>query len=209
MESLSKTLRSNLENDIKKAREIAEAGAKIALQQMGVDAATALPHLTGDQLELRRKMRAHARQLGDKRDPQKETQEITRLTEEVAYEHWHRMLFSRFLAENDLLMYPDPNDPVSISIEDCKELAADEGARNEWELAARFASQMLPQIFRADSPAFQLSLPPEHQQRLEHLLAAMSSEVFKASDSLGWVYQFWQAKRKKEVNNPRGKPTRH
>jgi hypothetical protein len=204
MESLSKTLRSKLENDIKKAREIAEAGAKIALQQMGVDAATALPHLTGDQLELRRKMRAHARQLGDKRDPKKETQEITRLTEEVAYEHWHRMLFSRFLAENDLLMYPDPNDPVSISIEDCKELAADEGARNEWELAARFASQMLPQIFRADSPAFQLSLPPEYQQKLEHLLAAMSHEVFTATDSLGWVYQFWQAKRKDQINQDGG-----
>lgn len=204
MESLSKTLRSNLESDIKKAREIAEEGAKIALQQMGVDAATALPHLTGDQLELRRKMRAHARQLGDKRDPQKETQEITRLTEEVAYEHWHRMLFSRFLAENELLMYPDHNDPVSISIEDCKELAPDEGARNEWELAARFASQMLPQIFRADSPAFQLSLPPEYQQKLEQLLAGMSHEVFTATDSLGWVYQFWQAKRKDQINQDGG-----
>lgn len=204
MESLSKTLRSNLENDIKKAREIAEEGAKIALKQMGVDAATALPHLSGDQLELRRKMRAHARQLGDKRDPQKETQEITRLTEEVAYEHWHRMLFSRFLAENEVLMYPDPNDPVPVSIEDCKELAADEGARNEWELAARFASQMLPQIFRADSPAFQLNLPPEYQQKLEKLLAGMANEVFTASDSLGWVYQFWQAKRKYQINQDGG-----
>lgn len=204
MPSLSKTLRSNLENDIKKAREIAEEGAAIALKQMGVNAATALPHLTGDQLELRRKMRAHARQLGDKRDPLKETQEITRLTEEVAYEHWHRMLFSRFLAENDLLMYPDPDAPVAITIEDCKELAADEGARNEWELAARFASQMLPQIFRADSPAFQLNLPPEHQQKLEHLLAGMSNEVFTATDSLGWVYQFWQAKRKDQINQDGG-----
>lgn len=204
MPSLSKTLRSNLETDIKKAREIAEEGAKIALRQMGVDAASALPHLTGDQLELRRKMRAHARQLGDKRDPLKETQEITRLTEEVAYEHWHRMLFSRFLAENDLLMYPDPDAPVAITIEDCKELAADEGARNEWELAARFASQMLPQIFRADSPAFQLNLPPEHQQKLEHLLAGMSNEVFTATDSLGWVYQFWQAKRKDQINQDGG-----
>ncbi|WP_447361525.1 Eco57I restriction-modification methylase domain-containing protein [Burkholderia vietnamiensis] len=35
---------------------------------------------------------------------------------------------------------------------------------------------------------------------MERLLAALPNEVFKASDSLGWVYQFWQAKRKDEVN---------
>ena len=35
---------------------------------------------------------------------------------------------------------------------------------------------------------------------MERLLAALPTEVFKASDSLGWVYQFWQAKRKDEVN---------
>jgi len=31
-------------------------------------------------------------------------------------------------------------------------------------------------------------------------LAELPVEVFQASDSLGWVYQFWQAKRKDEVN---------
>ncbi len=59
---------------------------------------------------------------------------------------------------------------------------------------------MLPQIFRPDSPVFQLALPPEHQQKLERLLADLPQEVFHASDSLGWVYQFWQAKRKDAVN---------
>jgi hypothetical protein len=37
-------------------------------------------------------------------------------------------------------------------------------------------------------------------QPLETLLASLPPEVFTASDSLGWVYQFWQAKRKDEVN---------
>ena len=32
------------------------------------------------------------------------------------------------------------------------------------------------------------------------MLANLPREVFTASDSLGWVYQFWQAKRKDEVN---------
>ncbi len=125
---------------------------------------------------------------------------MDRLIEEVAYEHWHRMLFARFLAENNLLMYPDPDDPVAVTLEECEDLAADEGAANGWELAARFAARMLPQIFRLDSPVFQLILPPEYQQKLEHLVADLSPDVFTASDSLGWVYQFWQAKKKDEVN---------
>src|SRR5690606_41594323 len=37
------------------------------------------------------------------------------------------------------------------------------------------------------SPVFELSFAPEHQRELEQLLAALPAEVFKASDSLGWV----------------------
>ena len=125
---------------------------------------------------------------------------MDRLIEEVGYEHWHRMLFARFLAENNLLMYPDSKAPVPVSLEECEELAANKGLRNGWELAANFAANMLPQIFRPDSPVFQLVLPPEYQQKLEKLLGDLPPQVFTASDSLGWVYQFWQAKRKEEVN---------
>ncbi|NQT69480.1 MAG: N-6 DNA methylase, partial [Desulfobacteraceae bacterium] len=146
------------------------------------------------------RLRARGRQLGDQRDPQKGSQGIERLVREMAYEHWHRMLFARFLAENNLLMYPDPDDPVAVTLEECEDLAADEGASNGWELASRFAARMLPQIFRPDSPVFQLVLPPEHQQKLEGLVAELPQAVFTASDSLGWVYQFWQAKKKDEIN---------
>jgi hypothetical protein len=120
--------------------------------------------------------------------------------EEVAYQHWHRMLFSRFLAENGLLMYPEGTTYVAVTLDECEDLAQEEGATNGWELASRFAARMLPQIFRPDSPVFRLVLPPEHQHRLERLVADLPVEVFLASDSLGWVYQFWQAKRKEEVN---------
>ena len=200
MHPLDKTLRKQLENTVKKARVVAEKAAYSALEQLGVGAAIAFTHLSEDEKKLRRQLRVHGRQLGDKRDPQKETQEVVRLAEEVAYEHWHRMLFARFLAENNLLMYPDPIDPVPVTLEECEDLAADEGAKNGWELAARYAGEMLPQIFRLDSPAFTLTLPPEHQQALEKLLTDLPVETFQASDSLGWVYQFWQAKRKDEVN---------
>lgn len=200
MQALEKALRNELERTVKEARDIAEAAARAALEQLGVGEAKPFKHLSAEDLELRRKLRIHGRQLGDARNATTEVQEIDRLVEEVAYEHWHRMLFARFLAENNLLMYPDPADPVAVTLEECEDLAADEGAKNGWELASRFASKMLPQIFRPDSPVFHLTLPPEHQQKLERLVSGLSPAVFTASDSLGWVYQFWQAKRKDEVN---------
>jgi hypothetical protein len=199
MQPLEKQLRSKLENTVKEARDIAETGAVAALQQLGVGLKEADAHLSEVEKDLRRRLRAHGRQLGDARRPEG-TQDVICLMEEVAYEHWHRMLFARFLAENDLLMYPDPDGPVAVSLEECEEMAADEGARNGWELAARYASKMLPQIFRPDSPSFELELPPEYQRKLENLLAGLAVEVFQASDALGWVYQFWQTKRKDEVN---------
>ena len=199
MQPLEKSLRNQLERAIKEARDIAEEAAKASLNQLGVREAAPFTHLSESERELRRKLRAHGRQLGNGRKATGE-QELDRLIEEVAYEHWHRMLFARFLAENNLLMYPDPDDPVAVTLEECEDLAADEGAANGWELAARYATRMLPQIFRLDSPVFQLTLPPEHQQKLEKLVTELPEEVFAASDSLGWVYQFWQAKRKEEVN---------
>lgn len=177
---------------------------------MGESSAPA--HLTEEQRELRRRLRLHGRQLGDTffpsppgrgaggeggaRSEGSRAQDIRRLVWEVAYEHWHRMLFARFLAENHLLMHPDG---VAVSLADCDELAKDEGAADGWELAGRYAARMLPQVFRKDAPALQLRLAPEHQRELAKLVSGLDPDTFRASDSLGWVYQFWQAKRKDEV----------
>ncbi len=200
MQPLDKTLRNRLERTVRAARDVAEDAARAAMEQFGVGDAAPFAHLSEPDRELRRRLRLHGRQLGDLRHTKTKTQEIDRLIEKVAFEHWHRMLFARFLAENDLLMYPDPEAPVAVTLEECEDLAADEGAANGWELAARFAARMLPQVFRLDSPVYQLVLPPEHEQRLERLVADLPPEVFIASDSLGWVYQFWQAKKKDDVN---------
>ena len=199
MQPLDKTLRNRLERTIKNARDVVEEAAKVALEQLGVGESTPYLHLKESDRGLRRRLRVHGRQLGDRRKPNGE-QATERLIEKAAYEHWHRMLFARFLAENNLLMYPNPDIPVAVTLEECEDLAAEEGAGNGWELAARFASRMLPQIFRLDSPVFQLVFPPEHQQKLEHLVADLPLDVFTASDSLGWVYQFWQAKKKDQIN---------
>ena len=118
MQPLEKSLRNNLEKTVKEARDIAEDAARVALEQLGVGEPAPYKHLNEDQRQLRRKLRVHGRQIGDTLNGGK-IQTIDRLIEEVAYEHWHRMLFARFLAENDLLMYPDLDDSVAVSLEEC------------------------------------------------------------------------------------------
>ena len=113
MHALERSLRGKLESAVKRARTLAEAGARAALDELGVAEASAPPHLTEDRRELRKRLRAHGRQLGDSLNGGA-VQTMDRLVEEVAYEHWHRMLFARFLAENQLLMYPDPSGPVAV-----------------------------------------------------------------------------------------------
>ena len=195
MQPLERSLRSQLERTIREAREIAESAAWAVLEHLGVNSPEPLPHLSQSSRDLRRRLRLHGRQLGDSLNGASE-QTMERLVDEVAYEHWHRMLFARFLAENNLLIY----DGVSVTLDECGELAAGRGLKNAWELAATLASEMLPQIFRAKSVVFDLPFSAEYQGRLERLVADLPKEVFLASDALGWVYQFWQAKRKDEIN---------
>lgn len=196
MPTLDRTLRGDLKTCIEKARRVAEAGALDALKELGVEDKDAPKHLTPERQALRKRLRAHARQLGDKRDSAAGTQTVGRLKGEIAYAHWHRMLFARFLAENDLLI--EPTSGLAITLDDVKELAAG----GDWlELASDYAERMLPQIFAKDNPALAVALPVNVRSELEDLLKALPPDVFKADDSLGWVYQFWQAEQKKRIND--------
>jgi hypothetical protein len=197
MAPLPVDLRNQLARAIQEARREGEAGARNALQSLAVHLGKAHDSMNATARSLRGRLRAHGKQLGDVRDPAKDTQQIDRLAHEVAYEHWHRMLFARFLAENNLLI--EPTHGVAISMEECEELAREQGA-NPWALAASFAQLMLPKIFRVDDPALDVQLPPETRLALERILQTLPSLVFTADDSLGWTYQFWQAEKKDEVN---------
>lgn len=201
MKALDKDLRSALEKAVKAARTVAETAAHAAVDQLGVGHDKPEAFLSDAEKALRNRLRTHGKQLGDARDskstnPTYGKQEVGHLVQEVAYEHWHRMLFARFLADNNLLMY----DGVAVTIEECDELAPDEGAKSGWELAGKLAARMLPQVFKPGSPVFELTFAPEHQRELERLLKDLPDAVFKASDSLGWVYQFWQADNKERIN---------
>lgn len=196
-QALEKTLRSVLERTVIKARDITEQAVREAIERLGTGEVTAPGYLTEAETKLRVQLRAHGRHLGDVKLENGE-QEIDLLISEAAYEHWHRMLFARFLEQNSLLMY---DASTHVTLEECGELAADEGFANGWAYASHLASKMLPQVFRQDSAVLQIELTLEHVRKLEQLIEALDPETFQAQDSLGWVYQFWQTKRKQQVND--------
>lgn len=194
MRALSSALRKQLETSVLAARRAAESASRASVESLGVFADRRPEHLDAKQAALRNGLRAKWRQLGGDRDL---------LVAECAYEQWHRLLFARFLAENSLLLHPQYKAPVTLA--DCEELAAGLGEPDAWSVAARFAAEILPGIFRLDDPCVRLRLAPEGRHALKQILDALPAETFAADDALGWVYQFWQKDKKDEVNASGGK----
>ena len=194
MPSISPELRKQLENAIPNVRSKAEAAADVVLDALAVNRAEPHATLGTDQRRLRNLLRARGRALGGG----VLADGLAGLKEEIAYEQWHRMVFARFLAENNLLMHPTEN--IAVSLQDCADLAAEEGELNAWTLAARYAGVMLPGIFRSEDPAGLVRFAPEGRIQLESILTNMPAAIFGADDALGWMYQFWQKNKKDEVN---------
>ena len=199
MPALPSPLRRQLENAVRRARKIAESGARKSLEALAIHEPDPYSHMDEAQRRLRRRLRAQAKQLGDgESQTRRGSYEIRALVEKTAYDQWHRLLFARFLLENNLLISPDHG--VSVSLEDCEELAPSLGLKDAWSVAARFAAVELPEIFRADDPAGAVDLPVEDRNQLIAIVTDLPTDVFTANDSLGWCYQFWQAERKDQVN---------
>jgi len=199
MPALATPLRRDLEKTVVAARVAAEDGARAALDVLAFDGEGGPAGASGETRELRAALRARARILGEGTGEEAVVRGKPLLVEEIAYEAWHRLLFARFLAENHLLRHPE-NEGVSVSLADCAEIAAGERGADQWEVAARFAAAMLPGLLRAEDQAVQVRLPREYGLALEGLIANLDEAVFVSDDGLGWVYQFWQAKKKEEVN---------
>jgi len=190
--ALSSPLRKQLESSVLAARRAAESASRAAVAGLGVFHCEKPGHLDAERAALRNGLRQKWRQLGG------DEQAKDLLVAECAYEQWHRLLFARFLAENGLLLHPLYKAPVTLG--DCDELAAELGEPDGWSVAARFAAEILPGIFRLDDPCVRLRLAPEGRYALEQILDGLPAEVFAADDALGWVYQFWQKEKKDEVN---------
>jgi hypothetical protein len=200
MPSLSRDLRNQLARVTLEARELAEKACRAALENLAVHEKEYRGHMSVERRQLRNRLRARGRALGDRLDQAKGTQEIKRLAEDAAYENWHRLLFTRFLAENNLLHTSKEHGQVPVTLIECEELAPELGAKDGFDLACRFAGEILPGVFRRDDPVFEVQLAQRDVAEMRRLLDTLPAEVFTADDALGWTYQFWQARRKDEVN---------
>lgn len=189
--------RRHLDGVVQRARTVAEQAAADALRALAVAETSRPPYLNDDDNSLRLALRGKARQLGD--HTARSGAALTNLMREVAYEQWHRLLFARFLEVNGLLRHPEFRD-TSLTLDDCADLADDLGESDGWSVAARFASEILPGVFRVGDPAVQARFATEHRLELEKILLSVPAEIFVTEDALGWVYQFWQTSEKKRVN---------
>lgn len=192
MPALSSAERKLLDEACVQGRRASEQAVRAALKSLAVTADRSPSHLSEAERQVRRGLRAKARQLGDT------GADFDLLAAECAYEQWHRLLFARFLAENNLLIHPEYRAPVTL--DDCEELAAPLGEPDGWAVAGRFAAEILPGIFRLDDPCVQLRLAAEGRLELETIVASLPVAVFHSDDALGWVYQYWQREPKEKVN---------
>jgi len=82
MAPLPDTLRRQLERTVVEARDVAEAGARAAIDRLAVNRLEPFGEMAPAERELRVKLRAHARQVGDPRKASGE-QECWRSRENV------------------------------------------------------------------------------------------------------------------------------
>ena len=205
MPTLTTGLREPLRRGVLEARRAVTEGVRQVLQRLAVERHEPFGTMSITERELRNRLRARGRQLGDQREQARGTQGISNLTAVAAYELWHRMLFARFLEANGLLFDPDAGAPVALSLDDVRDRANAEG-RTWPEVAARFAQRLLPQIFRVDDPVFEIRLPMETTSTLEKILQQdIPLEAFTSDDALGWVYQYWQSDERDRVNRAGGR----
>ena len=196
MAVLTPQQRGTLETAVKQARKLAETGARNALHSLAIDHPEPFVHMTPEQRYLRNRLHNKARLLGDEL-PASGNQQIDRLSYELAYENWHKMLFAKFLESNNLLMHTSG---VAVTMEECEELADEEGYADKWDAAATYASKMLPAIFRTDDPLMQVGFSSNDRIKLEEIIDALDPSIFTSDDALGWVYQFWQSQAKEDIN---------
>ena len=88
-----------------------------------------------------------------------------------------------------------------MTLAECEELAAELGEPDGWAVAARFAAEILPGIFRLDDPCVRLAVGAGGSARVGgRSWRGCRRRSSPRTTRLGWVYQFWQKEKKDEVN---------
>ena len=105
MTVLSGDERKLLSDVVVSARELVEAACSQRIAALGVGSDRAPGALSEEERAIRVGLRARARQLGS----------VDALVTEAGFEHWHRMLFARFLADNGLLVDDKFGQPLTIA----------------------------------------------------------------------------------------------
>ena len=183
---------------VQEARRVAESGARRALASLAVDCGTPFDSMSPTERALRNALQARGLQAGDRPGRFKGTQQITRLAHEVAYEHWHRMLFARFLAENELLIAPTTEWPSRSRIAGSWPARGDATPGNSPGHGRRGCFRGSS---RTATPALELALRPRPGRSWRSFLESLPTAIFTAEDSLGWTYQYWRSDEKDRVNS--------
>lgn len=84
MAVLNERQRKKLEKAVERARDVAELGARAAIEQLAVDRGEPFPEMDADARELRVRLRTRARQLGDKRDAKTGAHQVDHLPDRRA-----------------------------------------------------------------------------------------------------------------------------
>ncbi|MDR1884946.1 MAG: hypothetical protein LBQ56_01635 [Synergistaceae bacterium] len=191
MRFLDEGLLSRLASAAASVGEMSRRAARAALECLAVHRAEPFGEMNESQRGLRARLIAHGRRLSlESGGGQSEVIDV--LTEEAAYERWRGMMSVRLLSENNLLMSPEGDVPVPVTLDECIDKAGRGGASGGWELACEYAGRMLRPILGRDSPLQELLFPIDVQRDMERLAADLPSEVFTAHDSIEWAYLLWR-----------------
>ena len=190
-------LRKELEQAVVRARDTAEAGAANALAVWASARAERRPACRPEQRALRVALRAQARSLGGGSRRSGSTGCARRSPTAPGTGCCSPGSSPRTTCSS----IPARAPPVSM--DDVAELAA-RGRASPTRGSSPPATprRCCPASSGTDDPTTRVAFAPEDRLRLEAILRGLPAALFTADDALGWVYQFWQSKRKNEVNKP-------
>ena len=148
--SLSKAHRKLLENTTAAARVLAESACRAALENLAVHEKEARKHMSAEQRQLRNRLRARGRALGDaSRSTHRHSRTSTISPNSPPMSTGTDSCSPVSLTENHLLITDEANGSQPITLEECEELAPELKARDGFDLACRFASLTPPWRFPA------------------------------------------------------------